>query len=90
MSLPSQHEGGAVTVTHNNLTRRLESAPLSGTEYQYLAWYTDVSHEVEPITDGTRIVMTYHLCLKDEEGLHARYLEPGDPEVIALCAALRS
>jgi hypothetical protein len=34
--------------------------------------------------------MTYHLCLKDEECPRARYLEPGDAEVTALCAALGS
>lgn len=61
MALPSKYEGGEVHVTHAGKTKVFAASEFSAFEYPYLAWFSDVSHEVKPITSGRRLVLTYNL-----------------------------
>lgn len=61
IALPSKHEGGAVRVTHAGQTKLFETSKFSGFEASYLAWFSDVTHEVKPVTSGHRLVLTYNL-----------------------------
>ncbi|RMJ07363.1 hypothetical protein CDV36_013034 [Fusarium kuroshium] len=58
--LPSTHRGGDVVLRHNGQAHVFSSS----TYTQSCAfWYSDVSHEVLPITSGYRWVLTYNLAL---------------------------
>lgn len=60
VSLPSAHEGGDVVVRHRNQEKVFKT---SESEYSYICWYSDVSHQVLPVTSGYRWVLTYNLAL---------------------------
>ncbi|KAL2839316.1 hypothetical protein BJX68DRAFT_272189 [Aspergillus pseudodeflectus] len=59
--LPSKHEGGDVTATHKDQTQTHDSAANSEYGFSYAAWYSDVRHEIKPVTSGYRLVLTYNL-----------------------------
>nr|KAK5448394.1 hypothetical protein LTR18_001482 [Exophiala xenobiotica] len=54
--LSSAHEGGDIVLTHNHETMTIPSSGMS-----WAAWYSDVLHEVKPVTSGHRLVLTYNL-----------------------------
>ena len=77
ISLPSEHEGGDIKVSHRGETKTFTTAARSAYRYQYIAWfdhqspllvnvsdkcrYADVMHEVRPVTSGYRVVVVYNL-----------------------------
>ncbi|XXG93892.1 hypothetical protein Hte_000141 [Hypoxylon texense] len=60
ISLPSPHEGGDVVVKHCGVEKTLQT---SKEDMSCLFWYSDVSHEVLPLTAGYRWVLTYNLAI---------------------------
>jgi hypothetical protein len=63
--LPSEHSGGEVHLVHGGKTTILQAAKHSQYDLSVLAWYSDVQHEVKPVTSGYRLVLTYNL-LQDQ------------------------
>jgi hypothetical protein len=59
--LPSHHEGGEVWLSHAGMTTTLDTSATSRFDLTTLAWYSDVTHEVKPLTSGDRLVLTYNL-----------------------------
>jgi hypothetical protein len=59
--LPSAYTGGQVCVSHASSAETLDFASSSAFSTSVLAWYTDVKHEVKPITTGYRFVLSYNL-----------------------------
>jgi hypothetical protein len=59
--LPSHHEGGEVWLSHAGKTTALDTSTTSQFDLTTLAWYSDVTHEVKPLTSGYRLVLTYNL-----------------------------
>lgn len=59
--LPSVHEGGSVRLVHGKEVRTVETASQSAFKMTTLAWYSDVQHEILPVTSGYRLVLTYNL-----------------------------
>jgi hypothetical protein len=59
--LPSVHEGGDVHLTHRSEKRVFSTAKTSQYDLSALAWYSDVKHEIRPVTSGYRIVLTFNL-----------------------------
>jgi hypothetical protein len=59
--LPSQHSGGGVRLVHGKEQRILETEAASAFDLSTLAWYSDVQHEVQHVTSGFRLVLTYNL-----------------------------
>ncbi|PPR07883.1 hypothetical protein CVT24_005620 [Panaeolus cyanescens] len=59
--LPSAFEGGEVHVSHAGTTTVLDIAKDSAFSTSVLAWYTDVVHEVKPLTAGYRLALSYNL-----------------------------
>ena len=57
--LPSAHEGGELVVSHNGSKKSFSTA-----RYQpsFAAWYSDVVHQIKPVTAGYRLVLTYNLA----------------------------
>ncbi|KAJ4123344.1 hypothetical protein NW768_009878 [Fusarium equiseti] len=60
ISLPSKHTGGEVVMKHCG-----EKMVYKSSDYNTscAAWYSDVSHEVLPVTSGYRWVLTYNLAI---------------------------
>ena len=59
--LPSKFEGGEVHVSHANKKDVFDISPSSELTTSALAWYTDVIHEVKPVTSGYRLAVSYNL-----------------------------
>ncbi|KAK5184240.1 hypothetical protein LTR44_003746 [Exophiala sp. CCFEE 6388] len=57
--LSSAHQGGDLVLTHNKETMTMSLA--SEFSMSWAAWYSDVLHEVKPVTSGYRLVLTYNL-----------------------------
>ncbi|KAJ6509853.1 hypothetical protein DFH09DRAFT_1435381 [Mycena vulgaris] len=75
---PTAHKGGALTLSHGGNTWTFDSAaelaahapsPVSG--IAYVAFYSDVTHAVEPVLEGYRVTLTYNLFLADRNGASA-------------------
>lgn len=58
--LPSAHQGGEVIVKHRHEKKILRSSKVA---QGFMSWYSDVQHEVLPVTSGYRWVLTYNLAL---------------------------
>jgi len=56
--LPSAHTGGMLRLAHHGKQQKFDTAQSNPS---YAAWYLDVTHEVEEVTSGYRLVLTYNL-----------------------------
>jgi len=81
--LPSQYEGGAVQLSHAGDTRTFDFSSTSMTHTSVLAWYTDVMHQVKPVTSGYRLALSYNL-IQTKGGI-----PPSLPDMSASASALR-
>ncbi|KIM42422.1 hypothetical protein M413DRAFT_27183 [Hebeloma cylindrosporum] len=59
--LPSAYTGGQVVVSHASTSRTIDFSEDSLHATSILAWYTDVRHEVKPVTSGYRLALSYNL-----------------------------
>jgi hypothetical protein len=50
--LPLAHDGGSVRMVHGGEERTLETATKFAFDMTTLAWYSDVQHEITPVTSG--------------------------------------
>ncbi|KAK0716376.1 hypothetical protein B0H67DRAFT_684362 [Lasiosphaeris hirsuta] len=60
--LPSEHRGGDLVLKHRGVTKVFKT---SETQPCMFCWYSDVSHEVLPVTTGRRWVLTYNLAISN-------------------------
>ncbi|KAJ6569374.1 hypothetical protein B0H19DRAFT_1209372 [Mycena capillaripes] len=68
--LPTAHKGGALSLSHDNKEWVFDSAAelaklsvTAGPAIAYVAFYSDVTHAVEPVLEGYRVTLTYNLFL---------------------------
>ncbi|KAL9129633.1 MAG: hypothetical protein Q9217_001951 [Psora testacea] len=66
--LPSKHEGGSLVLSHRGEEVVCETAENSEFGQSHVAWYSDVVHEVKPVTAGYRLVLTYNLVRTEHYG----------------------
>ncbi|KAJ3889322.1 hypothetical protein GG344DRAFT_78922 [Lentinula edodes] len=59
--LPSPYTGGQVHVSHSSSQQVFSFDSNSLLSTAVMAWYTDVQHEVKPITSGYRLALSYNL-----------------------------
>ncbi|KAL0565075.1 hypothetical protein V5O48_016954, partial [Marasmius crinis-equi] len=59
--LPSHFTGGDAHVSHGSLKSVFNTSGPSSTKTTVLSWYTDVTHEIKPITSGYRLALSYNL-----------------------------
>ena len=59
--LPSEYTGGEIHITHASKTQIIGFSASSSANTAVLAWYTDVLHEVKPVTSGYRLALSYNL-----------------------------
>lgn len=72
--LSSKHTGGDVNVAFRGKNEVLSTAPASEFDLTALAWYSDVTHEVKPVTSGYRLALTYNVVAKGDGTPPARRL----------------
>ncbi|KAG5636142.1 hypothetical protein H0H81_008998 [Sphagnurus paluster] len=64
---PTPHDGGALKLSHDRAEWTFDSAALTRDEptpsIVYIAFYSDVDHEVALVTSGHRVTLTYNLFL---------------------------
>ncbi|MBK6850522.1 MAG: 2OG-Fe(II) oxygenase [Burkholderiales bacterium] len=60
---PSAHIGGELRVQHGKHEGRLVSQHLRANELRWFAFYADCRHEVSPVDEGWRVVLTFDLVL---------------------------
>lgn len=65
--LPSVHEGGEVVVSFGDVISTLSTSQHSEWNTSYMAWYSNVLHEVRPVRSGARIVLTYNLVYRGQQ-----------------------
>jgi hypothetical protein len=63
VNLPSHFTGGAMSIQHHGAKMRVGG---SDKRLTFIAFYADCHHEVQPIKQGYRIVLTYNLLLEHE------------------------
>ncbi|KAL2008230.1 hypothetical protein VTN00DRAFT_8212 [Thermoascus crustaceus] len=63
--LPSQFKGGDLIVRHNGLEVNFDWRVESASTIQWAALYDDCEREIETITEGDRITLTYDLCVTE-------------------------
>jgi hypothetical protein len=66
VSLPSRFTGGAMSIEHHGAKMRVGGSDKSLT---FIAFYADCRHEVRPIKEGYRIVVTYNLLVESNATL---------------------
>jgi hypothetical protein len=70
---PTPHEGGALFLRHRGHEWIFDSAKaLAGVNQPtigYVAFFSDIEHEVAPVTSGHRITLTYNLYFDGGDGL---------------------
>ncbi|KAK7696246.1 hypothetical protein QCA50_000899 [Cerrena zonata] len=59
--LPSKFTGGEAHLSHGGLSKVYDSSKDSVHQTTVMAWYTDVTHEIKPITSGYRLALAYNL-----------------------------
>ena len=79
VSLPSTHEGGALTVRHGGKSFVADfSGSMSGETFRWAALYADCEHSLSPVTAGLRVVLAYNLVRTAGNIPAAPYLHSGD------------
>jgi len=95
---PTPHEGGALLIRHRGQEWSFDSAAELSTappsSIGYVAFFSDVEHEVAPVVSGHRITLTYNLHFDDDEPAPVTAPEPA-PLVQAanersICAAFEA
>ena len=81
VTLPGTSRGGALIVRHGEYQVSYRS---SGTLLSFVAFYADCRHEVQPVTSGYRVVLTYNLLLSGS-GPPAPSPDPGPIAELAAC-----
>ena len=66
---PTPHEGGELVLRHKyrewKLDAKVLAASQSSPSLAYVAFYSDIEHEVLKVTSGHRVTVTYNLYLVD-------------------------
>ena len=69
---PTPHEGGALSLRHHGhewvFDSAKELAAVDQPTIGYVAFFSDIEHEVAPVTSGHRITLTYSLYFEDGSG----------------------
>ncbi|RAH66752.1 2OG-Fe(II) oxygenase [Aspergillus aculeatinus CBS 121060] len=61
--LPSEFSGGRLTVRHRGQQSAFDWSDASQSAIQWAAFYSDCEHEIETITEGHRLTLTYNLYI---------------------------
>eukprot|EP01083_Nonionella_stella_P019144 53222_1 len=68
VSLPTQntYEGGDFLLTFNDEQIKWNPNSSHGNQSEFIAFYSDVQHEIKPVISGHRVVITFNILIPDE------------------------
>jgi hypothetical protein len=78
--LPSPHIGGELRLWHDSKRVQFTSQNLQAHSIRWCAFYADCRHEVLPVTEGWRVVLTFDLVLSSAS---TRPRTPASPPLVA-------
>ncbi|KAI0262427.1 hypothetical protein BC834DRAFT_972021 [Gloeopeniophorella convolvens] len=71
---PTPHQGGALLLRHQGQEWTFDSAEelshAPSPSLGYVTFFSDIEHEVSPVTEGHRVTLTYNLYFDDGEGVN--------------------
>ena len=77
---PTPHEGGSLLLRHHGQEWNFDSGQVLESKSQpsigYVAFFSDIEHEVVPVTSGHRITLTYNLYFDDDGTVSANDTVP--------------
>jgi hypothetical protein len=77
---PTPHEGGALILRHNGQEWTFDSGKILSQQpspsIAYIAFYSNIEHEVTAITSGNRVTLTYNLYFKSSAQQSAAQIAP--------------
>ena len=73
ITFPTPHEGGALLLRHRGQEWTFDSSKALAAADQpsigYVAFFSDIEHEVTPVISGHRVTLTYNLYFGDDENV---------------------
>ncbi|KAJ9302233.1 hypothetical protein DTO271G3_1099 [Paecilomyces variotii] len=82
--LPCEFKGGRLLVRHEEQSVDFDWANASTSAIQWAAFYSDCEHEIETVTEGHRITLTYNLHVIEAVGLSLLPNPVIDPKCLPL------
>lgn len=90
VTLPATFQGGALVVEHRGKRRTYGPPKPPSERLSFVAFYADCRHEVRPVAEGHRIVLTYNLMLEGDGAAAAAAVSEASPGTVeALAGYLR-
>jgi len=91
---PTPHKGGELVLRHKDHEWKFDANSLTASQSSpslaYVAFYSDLEHEVLKVTSGRRVTVTYNLCLVDPTpDLEAPVVTPSFGDVSNLQSTLQ-
>ena len=84
VTFPTPHEGGALLLRHRGQEWTFDSASVLAaaqpSSVAYAAFFSDIEHEVIPVTSGYRVTLTYSLFFDDHKRVSAKDFVPSAPQ----------
>ena len=84
---PTAHRGGELVLRHKgrewNFDTNALTSSLSSPSLSYVAFYSDIEHEVLKVTEGSRVTLTYNLYLTPNSPT-SRVPGPSDPSTASV------
>ncbi|KXG52467.1 Oxoglutarate/iron-dependent dioxygenase [Penicillium griseofulvum] len=87
--LPSHFKGGNLAVRHEGKQVDFDWSHQSASAIQWAAFYSDCEHEIETITEGDRITLTYNLYATEPAGGSIPPSLIVDPKIFPLYSFLK-
>ena len=79
--LPSDHKGGSLIVNHKGTQKRFSIRNPAADKLTLFSFYADCTHEVKPVTDGYRVVLSYNLSFTPARQKRAANTDPDTAEL---------
>ncbi|KAG8958289.1 hypothetical protein FRC00_002870 [Tulasnella sp. 408] len=77
--LPSQFTGGTLHLSHGGDSVRIDTSSRSLSSTSVVAWYSDVTHAIQPVTSGYRLALSYNIMHAPATGSSRRSSIPRLP-----------
>jgi hypothetical protein len=84
--LPSVHCGGELVIRHAGREVTVDMSNAETSELTFAAFYADCEHAIKPITQGSRVCLTYNLLQRHVDLLFARWSRRALPQACRLVA----
>ncbi len=67
VGLPSAHEGGQLLVRFGGREKTIDFSKANSFEVPFAAFFADCEHEIQPVSSGYRLCLTYNLLQKSKK-----------------------